>query len=168
MQLDLFSDNGPPTDRRVQKDADICPAELDDDALLLAIPESGLKHGPDLVLEAGRRGIVAAVPVIERYCRRLAGFEVVREQEAALQALAGIGGSEARAAVGRIINEAIVQGPTLKIAMDVAARLKCILPVRTVSPLLRHADPDIRADACNCTSDPTIISALVDLLQDDT
>ena len=152
-QLDLFAGSPLPATHHIPatRPSPVVPAELDDAALLAAIPASGVADGPALATEAGRRRLAAAIPVLEDYCRRFAGFgtqRVVPEQAAALDALAAIGGPEAARAVGRIIGRGWVQGPTLASAVAAAARLGSHLPAEIVLPLLRHADPAIRADAC--------------------
>ena len=152
-QLDLFSASGVSPKGLVQLDAkapDISPAELDDNSLLAAIPASGLTNGPALVAEAGRRGLAEAVSVLDGYCRRFAGFgadHLVPEQVAALRGLAAIGGREAAAAVTRLIVEAAVQGPTLKVAVGVAAHLGFDL-VSRFSGLLRPTAPHGRRSHC--------------------
>lgn len=172
-QLDLFSASGVSPKGLVQLDAkapDISPAELDDDSLLAAIPASGLTNGPALVAEAGRRGLTEAVSVLDGYCRRFAGFgadHLVPEQVAALRGLATIGGREAAAAVTRLIVKAAVQGPTLKVAVGVAAHLGSDLPADIVLLLLGHTDPQVRGDACRCARPtPNVVSALINLLDD--
>lgn len=172
-QLDLFAGSGiprvwqPPATRRLPTAS---PADLDDAALLAAIPASGLADGPALATEAGRRGIAAAVPVLEDYCRRFTGFggeHPLPEQIAALNALAAIGGPQAAASVARIISHGWVQGPTLATAVAAAARLRCRLPADIVLPLLRHAEPATRADACRLArGGPDVVATLVDLLGD--
>ncbi len=172
-QLDLFSASGVSPKSLVRPGAkapDNSPAELDDDSLLAAIPASGLTNGPALVAEAGRRGLAEAVPVLDAYCRRFAGFGVnhsVPEQVAALRGLAAIGGREAAAVVTRLIVKAAVQGPTLKVAVGVAAHLGSDLPADIVLPLLGHSDPQVRGDACRCARrTPNVVSALISLLDD--
>jgi HEAT repeat protein len=172
-QLDLFAGSGvspacqlPPAPRPPAAS----PSDLDDAALLAGIPASGLPDGPALAQEAGRRRIKAAIPVLETYCRRFAGFGLahpLREQRAALDALAAIGGPEAAASVARIITCGWVQGPTLAHAVAAAARLHSRLPADIVLPLLRHAEPAIRADACRLArGGPDIVATLVDLVGD--
>ena len=118
-QLDLFAGSGflPATQPApLARPPVIAPAELDDAALLAAIPASGLADGPPLAAEAGRRRLVTAVPVLEDYCRRFAGFGMSRalpEQVAALEAGATIGGPKAAESVARIIVQRWVQGPTV-------------------------------------------------------
>jgi plasmid stability protein len=123
-----------------------------------------------LVAEAGRRGLAEAVPVLDAYCRRFAGFGVnhlVPEQVAALRGLAAIGGRDAAAAVTRLIVKAAVQGPTLKVAVSVAAHLGSDLPADIVLLLLSHSDPQVRSNACRCgRPTPSVVSALINLLDD--
>ena len=103
-------------------------------------------------------------------CLRFAGFGLERavpEQVAALQALALIGGSESARAVARLIAKEVVQGPTRKVAVNVATRLKSALPVETVLALLHDADPEVRADACRCAGPwPAVLQVLLDLADD--
>jgi len=172
-QLDLFSGSGVPAAHPappVARPAQAAPAELSDAALLAAIPGSGIADGPSLVAEAGRRRLAAAIPILEDYCRRFAGFGTqhpLPEQIAALDALAAIGGADAAAAVARIIGRGWVQGPTLVSAVAAAARLGSRLPADTVLALLRHADPAARADACRLAREtPDIVTTLTDLLGD--
>jgi HEAT repeat protein len=173
-QLDLFSASGiaperqPPPDSRPEE---LVAADLDDRALMAAIPGAGLAEASALTAEAGRRRLTAAVPALERLCLRFAGFGLERpvpEQVAALHALALIGGSESAHTVVRLIARDIVQGPTRKVAVKLAARLRAALPVETVLALLRHADPEVRADACRCAEGwPGVLEALIELADDD-
>jgi HEAT repeat protein len=172
-QLDLFAGSGvPPAGPAplATRQPGRAPADLDDAELLAAIPASGLADGPALAAEAGRRRLVAAIPVLEDYCRRFAGFgmhHALPEQVASLEALGAIGGAEAACSVVRIIGRGWVQGPTLACAVAAAARLKAPLPPETVAALLRHADPAIRADACRLARRGTeVIVTLTDLLGD--
>lgn len=172
-QLDLFSGSGFPVAHQAPPAArprPAAPGELDDAALLAAIPGSGIADGPSLAAEAGRRRLGAAILVLEEYCRRFAGFGTqhkLPEQIAALDALAAIGGADAAHAVARIIGRGWVQGPTLASAMAAAARLASRLPADTVLALLRHADPAVRADACRLAREtPDIVTTLTDLLGD--
>jgi hypothetical protein len=154
----------------VFRGSSIAPGELEDAALIAAIPAAGVADAPALTEEAARRGLRAAIPALEALCRRFAGFGVehsVPEQAAALSALSVIGGAEAAQAVARMIVRGVVQGPTLKNALSVAARLRSGLPADRVLALLRHADPGIRADACRCARAwPNAIAVLIDLLDD--
>jgi hypothetical protein len=124
-QLDLFAGSGmapampPPPAVRVPGPV---PAELDDAALLTAIPASGLADGHLLAAEAGRRRL-------------------------ALEALAAIGGPEAARSVERIIGRRWVQGPTLAVAVATTVRLRSHLPANIVLALLRHVDPAVRGGA---------------------
>jgi HEAT repeat protein len=172
-QLDLFSATGIPPESDCRPDLgrqELAPADLDNDALIAAIPWAGRVDAPALAAEAGRRGLVGAVPALVQLCMRFAGFGLERavpEQVAALQALALVGGSEAAQAVARLIAKDVVQGPTRKVAVGVAAHLKSALPAETVLALLQQADPDVRADACRCTGPwPAAVPVLLDLTGD--
>lgn len=128
-QLDLFSGRGvpaPPGPSQISAPPLAPPSALDAAALIAALPGAGLVDTLRLAAEAGHRRLAAAIPVLERLCRRFAGFGVDRavpEQIAALDALAAIGGRAAADAVARIIIRKIVQGPTLAVAVNAAARL---------------------------------------------
>jgi hypothetical protein len=172
-QLDLFAATGTPPERRPQshlRPQELAAAELDDGALIAAIPRAGLAEAASLAAEAGRRGLVAAVPALEQLCLRFVGFGLERtvpEQVAALQALALIGGSEAARAVARLICKHVIQGPTRKVAGNVAAKLKLSLPVETVIDLVQDVDPEVRADACRCAGpSPAVLQVLLDLADD--
>ena len=172
-QLDLFAGSGflPATQPApLPRTTVIGPAELDDTALLAAIPTSGIADGPSLAAEAGRRRLVAAIPVLEDYCRRFAGFGLSRalpEQVAALDALATIGGPDAARSVARIMARGWVQGPGVASAAAAAARLGSHLPADTVLALLRHADPTVRRHACGLArSGVEVIATLTELLGD--
>jgi hypothetical protein len=131
-----------------------------------------LTKSPDglLAAEAGRRRLAAAVPGLEALCRRFSGFGIdhmVPEQAAALRALAAIGGRDAAQAASLLILRGAAQGPALRLAVAVAAQLHAILPVDVLRSLLRHADPDIRANACRCACrQPDLIAVMIDLLDD--
>jgi hypothetical protein len=150
-QFDLFAGIGITPARQLPPDAKPAgpsPASLDDVALLEAIPASGLADGPPLAAESGRRRLVAAIPVLEDYCRRFAGFGVQRalpEQVAVLDALAAIGGREAARSVARIIGRCWVQGPTLASAVAAAAGLGSLLSADIVAALLRLPIPQSAA-----------------------
>ena len=64
-------------------------------------------------------------------------------------------------------SDRVVQGPTLNVAVRVAAVLRCRLSAETVLPLLRHADPEVRAIACDLARSQADINAtLIELLID--
>jgi HEAT repeat protein len=172
-QLDLFAGAGQ------RRDQTAVPAigwprlvapELDDDALVAAIPSASLGDCRGLAAEAGHRRLAAAIPALEALCRRFCGFGIEREipeQAAALNALATIGGREAAQAVMRMIVEQVVQGPGLKSAVAVAALLGASLPSMVAASLLRHPAPEIRASACRCAGrSPAAVPQLVELLDD--
>jgi HEAT repeat protein len=171
-QLDLFSHRAPSTEPIVRPSAarPVAAGELTDAALIAAIPASTLADSVVLAAEAGQRRLAATVPALEALCRRFAGYGadcVVPEQAAALRALAVIGDRDAGQAVARLIVRQVVQGPVLSLALGVAARLRSTLPFDVLQPLLRHADPAIRANACRCVcSLPEVIPLLVERLDD--
>ncbi|HEX5864010.1 MAG TPA: HEAT repeat domain-containing protein [Casimicrobiaceae bacterium] len=89
------------------------------------------------------------------------------EQLAALRSLAVIGSRDAAQAVSRLIVRGVVQGPALGLAVAVASQLHASLPADILRSLLRHADPDIRANACRCACRRLeLIAAMIDLLDD--
>jgi HEAT repeat protein len=171
-QLDLFSEVGEGVSQGSSQFIRRCPvsSEMDDEELIAAIPESSLADSCILAAEAGRRRLSAAVPALATLCRRFAGFGTrcaVPEQAAALEGLAAIGGRDAAHAVSEMIERAVVQGPTLQIAVRSAARLGSLLSPDALRRLLRHAEPGIRAEACRCARPlPELISLLIDLLDD--
>lgn len=171
-QLDLFAGAEASTPAALPRGTRsfVVAADMDDEALVAAIPESSLGDTAMLAAEAGRRRLAAAVPALVEVCRRFAGFGVDRtvpEQVAALKALADIGGRDAADAVGQCIERAVVSGPILKIAVNSAARLRARLSEGVLEALLQHADPGIRADACYCSHPfSSVITRLIDLLND--
>lgn len=172
LQLDLFAGSGnrpdqtaAPTAGRPRRIA----SELEDDALIAAIPYASVGDCASLAAEAARRQLAGAVIALEALCRRFRGFgleDPVPEQTAALEALAEIGGGEAAGAVRRIIVEKIAQGSGLKSALKAAARLGVGLPAKVIVSLLRQDAPEIRAGGCRCARSPAVIPLLLELLDD--
>ena len=171
-QLDLFSAAGIPAEQPLPQALARRPAvvDLDDHELIAAIPAANLGDCTALAAEAGRRRLTVAIPALETLCRRFAGFGIDRlvpEQSAALRALAVIGSRDAAQAVSLLIVRRVVQGPALGLAVAVAAQLHASLPADVLRSLLRHADPDIRANACRCACGrPELIAVMIDLLDD--
>jgi hypothetical protein len=167
-QLDLFSANGITVEQPFPLRRPLFPVarDLEDEALIAAIPPASLDH----YAAAARRRLTAAIPALEALCRRFAGFGIdhmVPEQSAALRALAAIGSRDAAQAVSLLILRGVVQGPALGLAVAVAAQLHATLSVDVLRSLLRHADPDIRANACRCACrQPELIAVMIDLLGD--
>jgi HEAT repeat protein len=145
-------------------------ADLDDAALIAAIPDASMTVCCVLMEEAGRRRLIAAVPALAAVCRRLKGFgdgQVMREQIVALESLAAIGGAAAARAVAAAIVRSEVCGPNLTAAVAVAARLGAPLPAPAAIDLLRHDDPKVRADACRCVrAGGGVVEALLELRDD--
>lgn len=146
------------------------PSNLDDAALIEALPFVRLADCIALCAEAGRRRLIAAIPVLEALCRRFKGFgleHTVPEQVAALRALTAIGTREGADAVERILVEHVVQGPGLYDALHAAVRLGCLLPPTISRVLLRHDEALVRAAACRCARPHAdVVPLLVDLLDD--
>jgi len=172
-QLDLFAATGveaASTKSDWQPPPRLVPTELDDAALIAAIPNIRLAECRDMAAEAVRRGLTSAVPAFEALCRRFRGFgltHTVPEQVAAVQALAALGGREASAALVRILCDDVMQGPGLAEAVYAAATLRARLPAERGMALLRHAEPAVRAQACRCVPPHLLVVAiLLDLLGD--
>jgi hypothetical protein len=177
-QLDLFSASMPPVEAGARLAggvpcldvSELDTSTFDDEALIAAIPDASMVASRALAAEAGRRRLNAAIPALETLCRRLIGFgqhRLVPEQVAALEALTSIRGSEAANAVARILASGAVEGPTLAIATQAAAQLRVSLPPHIAIELLRHADPQTRADACRCARPhAATLPLLVDLVDD--
>ncbi len=171
-QLDLFSAAGIAAEQPSPPNLALRPAvaDLNDEALIAAIPEATLGDCTALASEAARRRLAAAIPALEALCRRFTGFgidRVVAEQSAALQALAAIGSRDAAQAVSLLIVRGGVQGPALSLAVAIAAQLHATLPADALGSLLRHADPEIRANACRCACRRLeLIAVMIDLLDD--
>lgn len=152
IQLDLFSGRSAIREGPIEpRAAGRPPADLSDGELVAALVDRGIDETSALAAEAGRRGLADAVATLARLCRRFVGFgleKLVPEQAAALDALATIGGRDARHEVERLIAEGIVQGPNLATAVAAAARLGCNFPPELGILLLRNPDPSVRASAC--------------------
>ena len=172
-QLDLFAGAGERPEQTMVpavRRARLVAPELDDGALVAAIPSASLGDCRGLAAEAGRRRLGAAIPALEALCRRFCGFGIdqeIPEQIAALDALAMIGGRQAAQAVTRTIVEQVVQGPGLKSAVAAAAQLGASLPSGVTASLLCRPEPEIRANTCRCAGrSPATVPLLVGLLDD--
>jgi hypothetical protein len=173
MQLDLFDASGAISSPAKETPKTLSPvqvAALSDEAILAAIPNAGLPIVLSLVKEAGQRKLQNAVPVLSQLCRLFTGFGLkheIAEQTAALQALAAIGGFEARLALARLLDQGVIQGPTLKHGVRFAAELRCRLSAPRMLQLLQHDDPEVRGRACDLARpQPDINAALLDLMRD--
>jgi hypothetical protein len=170
-QLDLFAARGAdPPPPSAQRPAPVEPAALDDAGLVAALAGAVLAEAEALAAEAVRRRLDAAVPALEALCLRFAGFgseRPVPEQAAALRALAAIGGSDALAALGRLLAGGAVQGPTLAAAAETAEALQAVLPARVAAIFLDNADPAIRRTGCRCAPrSPELVPVLLARLDD--
>lgn len=173
-QLDFFSTSASPSESCSSSNAVNQPVKppssLEDAEIVAQIPKAGVVEAPLLATEAGHRRLTGAISALESLCQRFAGFGLNRripEQEAALDALAMIGGRDARKSVTKMILKGAVQGPSLGTAVAAAARLKIVLPGDMISELLQHDDRRMRVAACGCVpGDPKVIPFLVARLQD--
>lgn len=171
-QLDLFS----ATNRSIAEAAG--PAErpavdlasLDDPTLIEILHDAGSRVGVRVAHELGRRGLAAAVPALEHYCRLYAAFGVggiSREQDAALDALTAIGGHEAVRAAVRLIERGDVQGTTLNRAVNLVADHGPTLPITLIEAFVRADDPALRRDGCRLARRwPSLVPTLIGLLDD--
>lgn len=171
LQLDLFGDR-PALDRSSDgaSATAIAPEGLSDGDLISAIPDVTLADALAVTAEVGKRRLVAAVPALTALCNRFVGYgatAVVPEQVAALNALGAIGGPDAAHAVSRLIARNIVQGPTLRTALTVAAQLGVVLASDVGLGLLRDADSSVRAAACGCVRAGAEVIAALSLLMND-
>jgi HEAT repeat protein len=172
-QLDLFSGAGvaPAEPETESMDwAPLDPARLADAELIKVLPRARQNEADGLAREAARRALPDAVPALEALCRRFSGFgrdHEVTEQLAALRGLAALGGNAAADAVCRLIVSGAVNGPGMRVALEVASGLRCGLPADRVVAFLRDDDPGVRAAACRCArGGAAVIPALIDLLSD--
>lgn len=174
-QLDLFSGRG--CEREAETAESVAPAplqvtaDLDDAALIAAIPMARLKEAPVLAAAAGQRRLQSAVPALLALCRRFSGFgqqSAIPEQMAALDALAAIGGTAAAQATGRLLVERTVQGPNREHAVTVAAALGTRLPASLLLELIADPAPHVRAAACACVGRQlALVPRLLELAHDD-
>jgi len=170
-QLELFADRPPTPSATISAAARLLvPENLSDAALIAELPDSTIADARALAAEAGRRGLGDAVRALVALCNRFVGFGVdcqVPEQIAALEALGSIGGLEASQSVSQMIAKGIVQGPNLAAALIAASRLCVKLNPDVALPILRHAEPSVRAAACACVrAGGDIVSTLIELLTD--
>jgi hypothetical protein len=170
-QLDLFADRVKIEGSSNMKSMrPISPGDLSDNALIAALPASMLYDACALAAEAGKRQLSSAVTALVTLCHCFVGFGIDRrvpEQAAALQALTVIGGPEASRSVSQMIAKGIFQGPTLAVAVAAASQLRAIVPTDVALRLLRHANPLVRASACDCVRPGgDITTVLIDLLND--
>jgi HEAT repeat protein len=170
-QLELFTDCPPTPSATISAAARLLvPENLSDAALIAELPNSTLADARALAAEAGRRGLGGAVQALVALCNRFAGFGAacrVPEQNAALEVLGAIGGPEASQSIIQMIVKGIVQGPNLAAAVIAASRLGVKFDPDVALPLLRHADPSVRAAACACVrAGGVIVATLIELLAD--
>ncbi len=175
-QGDLFAAGGWPEAavEAVAISVSLSPKDLDDAALLAAVPYAKLGDCEMLSAELVERRLAAAAPALEALCRRFRGFgrtHPVREQIIALNTLAALGGAASSAAVTRLVAEGIIERPGLRTAFTAAAVLKARLPADIVLAALGDAEPAMRALACQCArfwpqAAPRLLELLHDLHED--
>lgn len=154
-QLDLFAERGEVEPRHSPKAvASSAPTPavdtLSDDELLELVPNAGPSDVEAVCSEIVSRSLQAAVPALEALWRRFSGFGVekpLREQLAVVDALARLGGTDARSALRRIVLWKGLPASLLPAALQVAASAGLALPAPFVDPLLDHKDAAVRGAA---------------------
>lgn len=133
------------------------PADLDGEELLsrfAAHLDGRLPGGENCratARELGRRREARAVPMLERLCRRLVGFDAshpIEDAVVAFEALAAIGDP----GPGRAVTDMITLGAFGAAATAAALGYLAVIRERRAAPLARrlldHDDPRLRAAAC--------------------
>ena len=128
-QLDLFADRGRVTPGHSPKPMGPLAAvpaveTLTDEELLELIPEAGPSNVEAVCSQLVSRSVDAAVPALEALWQRFAGFGIerpLREQLAVVDTLARLGGTEARAALRRIVLSNALPASLLPAATRAAA-----------------------------------------------
>jgi len=153
-QLDLFADRGRVTPCHSPKPmgslAAVSAETLTDEELLALVPEAGPPSVEAVCSQLVSRSLETAVPALEVLWRRFAGFGIerpLREQLAVVDTLARLGGTEAHAALRRIVLSNALPASLLPAALRAAAQAGLALPAGFVGPLLDHGDIAIREAA---------------------
>lgn len=155
---------------------------LGDEALLAELPGAPLARALEVMAEAGRRGLAAAVPLLATRCRLLAGHAATglegarpgRDLLAALDALSAIGsaigsaagpaagGSGAATALHDLIAAEILKGAALAAAVAAATRLQMRADRALLQRLLTDPCAEVRAGACRLVrqTDGAVIAIL--------
>ena len=123
-------------------------AGLSDAALIALLPQATLSNVEALCSEVVSRGLVAAVPALERLWRRFAGFGMrvpLVEQRAVLGALPRLESPRACSALRGIVLSEGLPASLLPLAMRAAAEAALSLPAGFVGPLLQHEHATVRA-----------------------
>lgn len=147
-QFDLFGDRPPAASVSAPASRPLRPDTLSDDDILDLLPDAMMR---DAVLLCGlvvERGLGdRALPALDRLWRRFRGFGRERpqpEQEAVLEALAGIGTKAATDRLAGIVTAADLPPPLLPVALRAALQAGLALPRGFAGPLLGHDDPRVR------------------------
>ena len=154
-QLDLFAERGGVEPRHSpEAAASSAPAlavdSLSDDELLELIPNAGPSNVEAVCSEVVSRSLQATVPALEALWRRFSGFGIekpLREQLAVVDTLARLGGTDARAALRRIVLWKGLPASLLPAALQAAASAGLALPAPFVDPLLDHENAAVRSTA---------------------
>ena len=154
-QLDLFAERGgvePRHPPQAVASSDPAPAvdTLSDDDLLELIPNAGPSNVEAVCSEVVSRSLQAAVPALEALWRRFSGFGIempLREQLAVVDTLARLGGTDARAALRRVVLWKGLPASLLPAALQAAASARLALPAPFVDPLLDHENAAVRGTA---------------------
>ena len=154
-QLDLFAERGgvePHHSPQTAASSAPAPAvdSLSDNELLELIPNAGPSNVEAVCSEVVSRSLQAAVPALEALWRRFSGFGIekpLREQLAVVDTLPRLGGTDARAALRRIVLWKGLPASLLPAALQAAASAGLALPAPFVAPLLDHEDAAVRSTA---------------------
>ncbi len=147
-QFDLFGDRPPAAPVSAPASRPLRPDTLSDDEILDLLPDAGMRDAVLLCRLVVERGLGdRALPALDRLWRRFRGYGRERpqpEQEAVLEALAGIGTKAAAARLAGIVTAADLPPPLLPAALRAALQAGLGLPRGFAGPLLGHHDPRIR------------------------
>ena len=154
-QLELFAERGGVEPRHSPQTAASsahAPAvdALSDDDLLELIPNAGPSNVEAVCSEVVSRSLQAGVPALEALWQRFSGFGIekpLREQLAVVDTLPRLGGTDARAALRRIVLWKGLPASLLPAALQAAASAGLALPAPFVAPLLDHEDAAVRSTA---------------------
>ncbi|MCY4140972.1 MAG: hypothetical protein OXF56_22245 [Rhodobacteraceae bacterium] len=153
-QLDLFDERRPadigPQKQTGGESTSLALKALPDSELVERVAHADLATVDTLAEEIVARSLTVAVPALERLWRRFHGFGInrpFREQNAVLETLSRLNGTEARSALRRIALGPGVPDSLLPAVLRAAADKRLDLPASFVSGFLDHQDSEIRKPA---------------------